>query len=192
MLLMKDIVREGNDVLNQKAVDVHLPLSKEDEKTLIEMREYIYNSCDDEIASKYNLRAGVGLAAPQIGISKRMFVIVSPDENGKEHEFVLVNPKIISYSDELTYLESGEGCLSVDREVNGYVHRPRRITVEAYIYQDGKLTKKTFRLKGYLAVVFGHEYDHLNGILFTDRIDKKNPFYVPTNSTKVVFKEPSE
>ncbi len=189
MLLMKDIVREGAAVLKQQASDVVLPLSKEDENTLILMREYLYNSCDEVIAKKYKLRAGVGLAAPQIGISKKMLAIVSPDEAGNMHELILVNPKIISYSDELTYLTGGEGCLSVDRNVDGYVHRPKKVTVQSYVYEDGKLNLKTFKLKGYLAVVFGHEYDHLKGILFVDKINKEDPFYIPSNSHPVVFKE---
>lgn len=192
MILMKDIVREGSKVLREKASDVSLPLSKEDEKALIEMREYLYNSCDEEMAKKYKLRAGVGLAAPQIGISKKMLAIVSPDESGNMHELILVNPKIISYSDELTYLTGGEGCLSVDRNVEGYVHRPKKVTVKTYMYEDGKLTLKTLKLKGYLAVVFGHEYDHLNGILFVDHINKENPFFIPENSHPVVFKGEDE
>lgn len=189
MLLMKDIVREGAKVLKEKAVDVNLPLSKEDEKTILEMREYLYNSCDEEIAKKYKLRAGVGLAAPQIGVSKKIIAIVSPDESGNMHEMLLVNPKIISYSDELTYLKSGEGCLSVDRNVEGYIHRPKKIKVQTYLYENGQLVSKVIKLKGYLAIVFGHEFDHLNGILFVDRINKENPFYIPENSTPVVFKE---
>lgn len=188
MLLMKDIVREGSKVLKEKASEVSIPLSKEDKKSLIEMREYLYNSCDEEIAKKYKLRAGVGLAAPQIGLSKRMLAIVSPDESGNMHELIMVNPKIISYSDELTYLTGGEGCLSVDRNVEGYVHRPKKVTIQTYLYENGKLILKTLKLKGYLAVVFGHEFDHLNGILFVDKINKANPFYIPANSHPVVFK----
>lgn len=188
MLLMKDIVREGSKVLKEKAVEVSIPLSKEDEQALIDMREYLYNSCDEEIAKKYKLRAGVGLAAPQIGLSKRMLAIVSPDEFGNMHEFIMVNPKIISYSSELTYLTGGEGCLSVDRNVEGYIHRPKKVTVQTYLYEDGKLTLKTLKLKGYLAVVFGHEFDHLNGILFVDKINKQQPFFIPDNSHPIVFK----
>ena len=100
----------------------------------------------------------------------------------------MVNPRIISYSEELTYLDCGEGCLSVDRETHGYVHRPRRVSLETYLYDNGELKKVSLRLKGYPAVVFQHEYDHLNGILFVDRINKKEPFKVPENSRPIVFK----
>ncbi len=191
MLLMKDIIREGNPLLKQKSADVKLPLSKEDEQTLIDMIEYIDNSIDEEIATKYDLRAAVGIAAPQIGILKKMFVIYLTDEEGQEHFYPLVNPKIVSYSDELIYLPGGEGCLSVDREVNGLIHRYRRISVDAQLYnpEDGSLKHVILKLKNYPALVFQHEYDHLFGVLFPDRINQTNPFLVPENSKPVAFKK---
>ena len=192
MILMKDIIREGNPILEQKAEDVKLPVSEEDLNTLIEMMEYIYNSVDEEVGPKLELRPAVGLAAPQIGISKKMIAISACDEKGRQYDFALINPKIISYSDELTYLKGGEGCLSVDREVSGLIHRPKRISFKALSLEDGKLVEKTFKLKGYLAVVFQHEYDHLFGILFPQKINKANPFFVPKNSTPIQFKGESE
>lgn len=192
MILMKDITREGNPVLREKCVDVNIPLSSEDEKALNDMIEYIINSQDDELAKKYGLRPGVGLAAPQIGINKKMLVILSYDEEGHLHFYPMVNPKLISYSEEKTYLDCGEGCLSVDREVNGYVHRAKRVTVETYLYCEGELKHVRLRLKNYIAVVFQHEYDHLNGVLFVDRINKNNPFEVVPNSTPVKFSSDEE
>jgi peptide deformylase len=120
-----------------------------------------------------------------------MIAIVAPDESGNEHEFALINPKLLSYSDELTYLEGGEGCLSVDRACDAYIHRPARVMFEAYFYdlETGKLEKKRMKLKGYLSVVFQHEYDHLNGILFVDRANKTNPKHIPDNSKPIQFKE---
>ena len=105
MITMKDVIREGNPLLKQKSADVKIPLSKEDEELIISMMEYVYNSCDPEMNEKYDLRPAVGLAAPQLGILKKMIAIVAPDESGNEHEFALINPKLLSYSDELTYLE---------------------------------------------------------------------------------------
>ncbi len=191
MITMKDVIREGNPLLKEKSVDVKIPLSKEDEELMISMMEYVYNSCDPELNEKYDLRPAVGLAAPQLGILKKMIAIVAPDENGNEHEFALINPKLISYSDELTYLEGGEGCLSVDRVCNAYIHRPARVTFESYFYdlETGKLEKKRMKLKGYLAVVFQHEYDHLNGVLFVDRANKENPMYIPENAKPIKFKD---
>lgn len=189
MILMKDIIREGNPLLREKSVEVKLPLSNEDEEILISMIEYIDNSIDEEIAEKYGLRAAVGIAAPQIGILKKMIVIYLTDEQGEEHFYPLVNPKIASYSDEQIYLPGGEGCLSVDREVTGLIHRARRVTVDTQIYnpETRELKHVILKLKNYPALVFQHEYDHLNGILFPDRIDLNKPLYVPENSKPVIF-----
>lgn len=77
---------------------------------------------------------------------------------------------------------SGEGCLSVDREIPGYVPRYARITVKA-VTLEGKEVK--LRLKGYAAVVFQHEIDHLNGTMFYDRINKEDPFAQPDNSKPI-------
>ena len=188
MLTMKDIIKEGNPILKVKSVDVVLPLSEEDENTLKSMIEYIFNSINPEIAEKYKLRPAVGIAAPQVGKNIKMLVMYCTDEYGNEHYYPMVNPRIISYSEELTFLDCGEGCLSVNRETHGYVHRPRRVSLETYLYDNGELKKVSLRLKGYPAVVFQHEYDHLNGILFVDRINKKEPFKVPENSRPIVFK----
>ena len=192
MLLMKDIIIEGNELLRKKCELVELPMSDEDKHTMDEMIDYIFNSIDDEIAKKYDLHPAVGIAAPQIGINKKMLVIYSYDEQGNEHFYPMVNPKLISYSDELTYLDSGEGCLSVRRQAKGYIHRSKRVTVDTYLYYQGKLKKATIRLKGYLAIIFQHEYEHLNGVLFVDHINQENPFYIPKNSSPVVFKQSEE
>lgn len=189
MILMKDIITEENPLLHQKCQNVNLPISEEDANTLNEMIEYIFNSIDEEISAKYDLRAAVGIAAPQIGILKNMLVIYAFDEKGKEHFYAMVNPKLISYSDELTYLPGGEGCLSVNRAVDGLIHRHKRVTVKSYILEDGELVQKTIKLKDYIAVVFQHEYDHLQGIIFPDRVNVENPFFVPENSTPIKFEE---
>ena len=189
MILMKDIIKEGNPLLKEKSLDVELPISLEDAEILNSMIEYIFNSIDPKVAEKYDLRPAVGIAAPQIGILKKMIVINAYDEDGEEHFYAIVNPKLMSYSDELTYLQGGEGCLSVEREAPGLIHRHKRVTVKGLFLENGKLVNKTIKLKGYLAIVFQHEYDHLFGTLFVDRINSTNPFEVPSNSTPVVFKD---
>ncbi len=73
----------------------------------------------------------------------------------------------------MIYVEEGEGCLSVNREVEGIVPRCARVTIEGYD-MDGNKVK--YRGREELAIAFQHEIDHLNGILFVDRIDKKDPF----------------
>jgi peptide deformylase len=191
---MKDIIREDDPVLRQVAEPVLLPLSNEDEQTLINMADYLANSQDQEIATKYGLRPGVGLAAPQINVSKQMLGILTYDEEGNDHQYLMINPKLVSYSDEMTYLPSGEGCLSVDRVVEGYVPRHKKVTVETHLfdYQTKEVTKVKLRFKNYVAIVFQHEYDHLKGILFFDRINKENPFADIPNSTPISFASDTE
>lgn len=191
MFTMDNIIREGNLILRNKSIDVPLPLSKEHKELIEEMIDYIFNSIDDEISEKYKLRPAVGLAAPQIGILKKMIVIYAFDEDGNEHFYPLINPVLLSYSNELTYLKGGEGCLSVDRDVRGLIHRPKRISVRAQYYdvETGTLEEKVFKFEGYISVVFQHEFDHLKGILFVDRINKENPFFVPENSTPIKFND---
>ena len=75
MILMKDIIKEGNPILRTKCVDVELPLSKEDEDAINNMIEYLENSQDEELSKKYDLRPGVGLAAPQILMTKQVISI---------------------------------------------------------------------------------------------------------------------
>ncbi|MEK4565478.1 peptide deformylase [Alkalihalobacillus sp. FSL R5-0424] len=168
MLTMKDIVREGDPVLRKVAEPVALPPSKEDIDTLNEMLDYLVNSQDPEVAEKYDLRPGIGIAAPQIGVSKRMFALHLIDEWDNEYSLGLINPRIISHSVEETHLENGEGCLSVDRPIEGLVPRYARITVKATTIEGEEIK---MRLKGIAAIAFQHELDHLNGIMFYDRIE---------------------
>ena len=123
-------------------------------------------------AKELGLRPGVGLAAPQIGINKKMFTILANDLEGKSWLLAVVNPKIIKKSKELIYLPGGEGCLSVDRETCGITPRHERITVEADLLnvKTGKMEHKKFELTDYIAIVFQHEYDHLFGTLYIDTI----------------------
>lgn len=173
MLLMKDIIRDGHPTLREIAKEVPIPPSPADIEILKSMEEFLSNSQDPVISEKYGLRGGVGLAAPQINVSKRMFVMRVTDEKGKEFNYSFINPKIISHSVEKSYLTSGEGCLSVDRNIPGYVLRHARITIKAY---NEKGEEMKLRLKGLPAIVFQHELDHLNGIMFYDHINKKDPF----------------
>ena len=170
-----DIVTDKK-FLHEPCDEVTLPLSKEDRDILLDMVEYLKVSQDDELAEKYNIRPGVGLAANQIGIKKRMLAIYFQDEKEELLQYALVNPKIISYSVKQCCLDSGEGCLSVPKDVEGYVYRNYKVTVKAY----DALTNKdvTIKAKGYFAIILQHEIDHLNGILYTDRIDKKDPFKI--------------
>ena len=173
MLKMKDILDEKEKILHEKSNDVVFPLTKEDKKTINDMIELLTNSQIPELAEKYDLRPGMGLAAIQLGIKKRYFVVVHEYEEGKFDNYVLINPKIVSTSEEMIYVGEGEGCLSINRETVGIVPRCARVTIEAY---DEEGRKIRVRGREELAIAFQHELDHLDGIMFTDRIDKNNPF----------------
>ncbi len=173
MLKTKDIIDEKDKRLREISKEVVLPLSDEDKKHIDEMIEYLTNSQIEELAEKYDLRPGMGLSAIQLGIPKRYFVVVNEYDEGKFENYIIINPKIVSNSMEKIYVELGEGCLSVNREIDGIVPRYARVTVEGY---DEKGNKIRVRAREEVAIAFQHEIDHLNGILFYDHIDKKNPY----------------
>ena len=186
MILMKNIIKEGNELLRKKSADVTLPLSNEDKTTILEMLGYLFNSQNDQKAKELGLRPGVGIAAPQIGINKNMFAILCNDMEGKTWLMAVINPKIVKKSKELVFLPGGEGCLSVDRCTDGLVTpRHNKITLKSAIYDFNtkKIKNITLNLEGYPAIVIQHEYDHLDGILFTDKMYKEDeinasPLYV--------------
>jgi len=168
-----DILDEKEKILREKCEDVTFPMSKEDKKLIQRMIDHLTNSQIEELSIKYDLRPGMGLAAPQLGINKRFFVVVHEYEEGKFNNYVIVNPKIVSHSEELIYASTGEGCLSVERDVEGIVPRYARIRMEGF---DEHGNPVQFRAREELAIAFQHEYDHLEGILFYDRINKDDPF----------------
>ncbi|WP_027120390.1 peptide deformylase [Mycoplasmopsis lipofaciens] len=175
-------------VLRKKSKEVPIPLKQED----IELAEKMIWHITDSQKPNTQFQPGVGVAAVQYGILKRMFYIKTYNEgekyankDGKTNyiDDVLINPKIIATSDYNVALHNGEGCLSVAMKwpnQEGYVYRKNRIVFEAYSYREKK-TKK-FDLQGYLAIVAQHELDHLDGKLFVDHINTKNPWYDKNNS----------
>lgn len=174
---MLRIVKDNALSIHSPSKEVEMPISAEIKATLDEMLQYLKDSQDPEFLKKNpKVREGIGLAAPQIGINKRMLVIhyCSDEEKGEYTTYQLVNPKIISNSVKECYLESGEGCLSVDKPHPGYAYRHYKITVEAYDAYIGKNVQ--IRAIGFDAIVLQHEIDHLDGILFYDRINKEEPF----------------
>jgi len=156
-----------------------LPIVTYDDKILYEKAEPVSENSrqlqeliDDMFDTMYNAE-GVGLAAPQVGISSRLFVMdadvmVKEQEDSPEEELygalAIINPEIVSGSEDTIQLE--EGCLSIP-EVTGPVTRPKEITV-AYLNRDFEKEKRTFT--GWPARIIQHEYDHLEGILFLDHL----------------------
>ena len=166
------IVKDNNPIMRQKSQPVPLPLSQEDKDTLDAMLEYLKLSQDEDYAKKHNIRPGVGIAAIQIGLLKRMFCVYYTVED-QVVQYQLVNPKIIEYSVRKCALSNGEGCLSVDNEHEGLSHRYYKIKMQAFdalTNQDIVITAR-----GFDAIVLQHEYDHLDGLFYYDRIDKNNP-----------------
>ena len=181
---MYDIIREGNPTLRAVAEDVTFPLSDQEIILGEKMMQFLHHSQDPVMAEKLGLRGGVGLAAPQLDISKRIIAVLVPnpedaDGNPPKEAYslqeVMYNPKVVAHSVQDAALGDGEGCLSVDRNVPGYVVRHARVTVE-YFTKDGE--KKRIKLKGYNSIVVQHEIDHTNGIMFYDRINPNNPFEI--------------
>jgi len=138
-------------------------------KLNVESTPWNFNSDGDaEVLEKnmiemMNQHHGIGLAANQIGIDKRVFVMGS-DHPDFPDPFGVFNPRIINISDETTLGE--EGCLSFPA-VWLKVKRPESIDVE---YQDSKGNTHYKSFSGYIARCFLHEYDHLNGVCFVDRV----------------------
>ena len=173
MLLMKDILDEKDKRLRQVSKEVEFPLTKKDRELIDTMIEYLHNSQIEELAEKYDLRPGMGLSAIQLGVAKRYFVVVHEYDEGKFDNYIIINPRIISNSVEKIYVTDGEGCLSVNRPVPGIIPRYARVTIEGYDMEGRKIH---VRAREDLAICFQHEMDHLNGIIFVDHIDPKNPF----------------
>lgn len=178
MILMKDIIDDHNPLIRKVSEPVTIPLSEEDEKLLKNMHEFLVQSQDEELCNKYKLRPAVGIAAIQLGIPKRMCAIhvLTYDNDGnitKTDDYALANPKIISYTEKPSYLKAGEGCLSVNEDVQGIVPRHAKVTIKGY----DALTHKevTIVARGFLSICLQHELDHFEGILYYDHINKDFP-----------------
>lgn len=143
------------NILKSVSTDVHLK-----DKLLPALAKRMFFSMRDP----NNL--GIGIAAPQVGINKNVFWVQRFDKDGEPFEFY-VNPKIVWRS---ALLQKGrEGCLSIP-EIEGDVFRNYTIQI-MYWNQEGEFHEEI--VEGFTAVVFQHEYDHLNGILFTDRLKEQ-------------------
>ena len=182
------IVKDDVPSIREKCIEVENPNSDEMIELLNQMHDYLVASQDSSIREKYHMREGVGLAAPQIGKNIRALVVyyTEEDEEGNVTKVVdhrLINPKIILESVKETYLSNGEGCLSVDKEHEGYVYRKYKIQIKAFDAKERKETIVTAR--GFEAIVLQHEMDHLNGVLFYDHINKLDPFKVKEDAIRL-------
>lgn len=176
MITRKDIILEGNELLRKKCKPIKFPVSDTDKELVKNLLHYVILSQDEEKAKFLDLKPAVGLASPQIGVTKRCFAMVVTDLDGEFHMYGVINPKIIKKSEEMTYLNDGEGCLSVERDTFNYL-TPRHKEIEVSFYNYNLETEKIEHikkvLKGYASIVFQHEYDHLDGILYVDKMYEK-------------------
>lgn len=120
---------------------------------------------DDLLATMYDA-PGVGLAAPQVGISRRVIVMDTARDDEPKAPIVMANPEILERSEDMHIHE--EGCLSVP-EVTADVERPA-ITRVSYLDREGK--RQEAELEGLLSTIVQHEVDHLNGVLFIDYLSR--------------------
>lgn len=144
-----DILQFGDETLRRKSEEV------------TEFNEELWELLDDMAETMYEA-GGVGLAAPQVGVVKRVVVIDTDDDRGLME---LVNPVIIAIRGKQ---REPEGCLSYPGK-SGYVVRPAKVKLKA---QDRYGKRRVYVGSGLLARAFCHETDHLNGILYSDKVDE--------------------
>lgn len=172
----EDILMEPNPILDMVCTKVETPYLDEDIALLKIMHDHVKNSQNEEYATQHGIRPAVGIAAPQIGVTKRMIAIYIKYDDS-EVSYALINPVIEKFSPETSFLKGGEGCLSVEEGMfTGNVPRSYKIVVRGYDILKKRIV--TLRLKGFDAIVFQHELDHLEGRLFFERINPEDPGYI--------------
>jgi peptide deformylase len=120
---------------------------------------------DDMLETMYEA-PGIGLAAPQVGVSRRLVVVDVSEKDGEKAPLVLINPRILHRADEMGIYE--EGCLSIP-DVKVEIERPLAVEVR-FLDRDGK--EQTLHAEGLLATVLQHEIDHLDGRLIIDFLSR--------------------
>jgi peptide deformylase len=141
------------------------PLLRQASKPIERIDTETQRLADDMLETMYDA-PGIGLAAVQIGVPRRMLVIDVSREGEEKTPLVFINPEIVASSDDRSVYE--EGCLSIP-DYYAEVERPARVTVK-YLDRDGK--EQLTEAHGLLATCVQHEIDHLNGVLFIDYISR--------------------
>ena len=152
-MAIKPIITEPNKILRQKSIEVE-SVGKEEQKLMDDMLDTMYDA------------NGIGLAAIQIGVPKRIIVMDIAKNEEKRSPLYFVNPVIKIKNSELSTYE--EGCLSVPNYF-AEIDRPKKCDVE---YLDYNGEKKILNAEGLLATCIQHEMDHLEGVLFIDYLSK--------------------
>lgn len=154
------------------------PILRTESEPVERVDEEIRTLADDMLETMYDA-PGIGLAAIQIGIPRRLLVIDCAKEDEEPAPMVFINPKVVASSDERSVYE--EGCLSIP-DYYAEVERPAQVTVD-YVDRDGK--ERQIEADGLLATCLQHEIDHLNGVLFIDYISKLKRDMVIRKFTKM-------
>ncbi|EJL49191.1 peptide deformylase [Rhizobium sp. CF122] len=158
-------MRYGNAMTIKPLIILPDPLLRQVSKLIERVDADFQRLADDMLETMYDA-PGIGLAAIQIGVPRRMLVIDVSREGEEKQPLVFVNPEILASSDERSVYE--EGCLSIP-DYYAEVERPAAVTVK-YLDRDGK--EQTVQADGLLATCLQHEIDHLNGVLFIDHISR--------------------
>ena len=154
------------------------PLLRQQSKPVETVDSEIQRLADDMLETMYDA-PGIGLAAIQIGVPRRMLVIDLSRDDEENKPQVFINPEILKVSDDVSTYE--EGCLSIP-DYYAEVERPASLTV-GYVDRDGK--QQTIEADGLLATCLQHEIDHLNGVLFIDHISRLKRDMVIKKFTKL-------
>lgn len=158
---IRDIAQLGNPVLREIAQPIYHV-----------QEDWVQTLVDDLLATLVQSN-GVGIAAPQVGAAHRLLIVASRPNPRYPNAPVMeptamINPHLVAHGDEV--VKGWEGCLSVPG-IRGLVPRYRTIEIE-YTTRDGKLERQ--ELSDFVARIFQHEFDHLNGMVFLDRVEGVN------------------
>ncbi|MGL4948411.1 MAG: peptide deformylase [Mycoplasma sp.] len=167
------IYLDSDPLLKQKSEHV-AEITDNDEKIIHQMMAYVDASYDGT-AEENGIRPGIAIAAPQMGLLKKI-IYIHFEDGTKEYKYLLANPEIKAKSQLYSFIENGEGCLSVPKDVKGNIPRNYKIIVKAFDLLNGKEIE--ISAVELLSICLQHEIDHLDGILYTDRIDPKNPMHI--------------
>ena len=156
-----------------KIAELGSPYIRSVSRPISNIKDKKFQKFIDNLIKTCDVNNGVGIAAPQVAVGKRVFIVWSrPNKRYTKapemQPLAVINPKIIFTSSKMK--KEWEGCLSIPG-IRGNVKRPISIVAE-FFTRDGK--KITQKFSGFLARIFQHEFDHLNGIVFIDRTDPKD------------------
>ncbi|URM53037.1 peptide deformylase [Mycoplasma sp. SG1] len=175
-IIVAEKSKKNKQFLHKTSKNVDIPLSVKDLEIVEQLKKYLHDAQNPEMIQNHKLKEGVGLSAVQIGYLKNIFYILLKIVDKKtEEEFLyercFANAKIIEQNAISFYLETGEGCLSIEQPWQ-HVLRSSWIKIKAYDVLEKKYIEEEFG--DLLAVIIQHEIDHGLGILYTDKIAKIN------------------